>query len=180
MTEGVKIKDLPLIAEENLTGAEIIPLGGSGNFGLGLMTLVKMIVAYVKTTIISSQIPIGLTKRTLDIKESSELQTINLENITHQVITPKADQVNSTATIDYVIELVPPANGEYKVRLKLNGARSLNLQNSSGGLLTELCNVAQPSNDETKIPIFDVVYSNFNGNVMATVFYGFDTNTIPR
>lgn len=181
---SVKIKDLPLKSFESITGEEILPTGGTGNFGIKTGVLLGGISELVNSTIqniLKYMNPVNFfyQTQTLDINNDNNLQSLKLLSVTNQKIFPN-NATDLDRTIDYKIHLNPPQNGSYKIRLILNGAKSLTLCDSNGNPLTDI-NYVDSNNSKLASSAnlrFDIDYLVSANGTIGTVLIGSSQNEI--
>lgn len=180
MSNAVKIKDLPLKSLDQITGEEVIPTGGTGNFGIKTGVLLGGISELVNSTIQNilkymNPVKFLYQTQTLDINNDNNLQTLNLLEVTNQKISPN-NVTNLDRTIDYKIYLNPPQNGSYKIRLILNGSKTLTLCDSSGNILTDILYIDSQNIDSVSSQniIYDIEYLVSVNGIIGTVKSGYN------
>lgn len=181
---SVKIKDLPLKSFDQITGEEILPTGGTGNYGIKLSDLLSGISQIITSTlqnILSYLNPVKFEYRTntLNISNDGGLQTLSLLPVTHQKILPST-VTKIDRTIDYKINLSTPDKGYYKIRLVLNGAKSLTLCDSSGNNLTDILYVDTKTVDDLTSDeiVFDIEYTDSTNGIIGSVNTGYLKNKV--
>lgn len=184
---SVKIKDLPLKSFDSITGEEIIPTGGTGNYGIKLSDLLSGISQIVTSTlqnVLSYLNPVKFEYKTnyLNISNDSILQTLNLLPVSQQKILP-TNITKIDRSIDYKVNLSTPDKGYYKIRLVLNGAKSLTLCDSSGNILSDILYVDTKTTDELTSDqiVFDIEYTDSTNGILGSVTTGYikKEETIP-
>lgn len=182
MSNSIKIKDLPLKKIDEITGDEVIPTGGTGNYGVTVKSLAENIMSYLEYNNKTVQMPFGIEYKQLDLKRTYESQDINLDYISHQVISTSNSDESSDGNTDYVFNIIPPKDGQYRIRMILNGAKSINLNSSKYILDTVYVSKKEEnksSNSQIKRElIFDIDLVAKDDEAIATVYAGYNYNEI--
>lgn len=131
-----KIKDLPLISSENITGDEIIPVGGKGDFAIKLASIVDPILNAVNQNALNLDGSVGarkllhvesqLTDQQISTLQSSNTLTLNLsDNYSYKFFSPEL--IGQATLQDTSVAFKTVVDGVFEVVIDIPFITTINL-----------------------------------------------------